>query len=131
MKSEGHGERVSASPYARKLAAEKGIDLSQVEGSGPNGRVLAHDVESYTPKQKAAPAPEKPAEKSQPQKEKPKPQPAAAAPSNPYTDIPVQENRAALANAVSTSKTTVPHYYLKSEVFTEKANEYFILYSND
>ena len=42
------GERIFASPLARKMAEEKGIDLSKVNGSGENGRVVKKDIESYT-----------------------------------------------------------------------------------
>jgi len=48
--------RVKASPLARRLAREKGIDLGQLRGSGPEGRIVAEDVETYTPEPEAAPA---------------------------------------------------------------------------
>jgi pyruvate dehydrogenase E2 component (dihydrolipoamide acetyltransferase) len=48
--------RVKASPLARRLAREKGIDLAELRGSGPEGRIVAEDVESYTPEREAAPA---------------------------------------------------------------------------
>ena len=51
------GERVFASPLAKKIALEKGVPLSKVKGSGPNGRILREDVEKYQPPAPAAPAP--------------------------------------------------------------------------
>ena len=49
--------RVKASPLARNIAREKGIDLSQVSGTGPNGRIVKSDVENFTPSAKPAPKP--------------------------------------------------------------------------
>src|SRR5690606_28175414 len=72
------GDRLKASPLARKLAEEKGIDISQVTGSGENGRIVKRDVDNFVPaKAEAAPAAKAPA-------------PAAAAPATPagsYEDI--------------------------------------------
>src|SRR5690606_37898851 len=50
------GSRVFVSPLARKMAEEKGINLSQVKGSGENGRIIKRDIENYTPEVSAAPA---------------------------------------------------------------------------
>ena len=112
----GNG-RVKASPYARKRAAELGVDLSGVRGSGPGGRIVAQDVEramaeGATQPAKTAPAP-------------PAPQPAqAAAPEvsagdDPYSDEEPSRLRRALARAMVESKTTVPHFYLTSDVDAE------------
>src|SRR5262249_6821024 len=58
------GERIKASPLARRIAAERGIDLRQVQGTGPGGRIIKENVESFSPQgqpAQAAPAPPAPA----------------------------------------------------------------------
>ncbi|XP_076024921.1 dihydrolipoyllysine-residue acetyltransferase component of pyruvate dehydrogenase complex, mitochondrial [Genypterus blacodes] len=104
--------RVFASPLAKKLAAEKGIDLAQVSGSGPDGRVTRKDLETFVPP-KAAPAaapaaaaPAAPAPLSAP--------PAAAA--GTYTDVPISNIRKVIAQRLMQSKQTIPHYYLSVDV---------------
>ncbi|XGW03933.1 hypothetical protein V3C99_015236 [Haemonchus contortus] len=90
--------RVSATPFAKKLASERGVDIGAVAGSGPGGRVLAADLSK-------APAPT--------------PFTVASAPSVPsadYTDIPLSNMRRTIAKRLTASKTTIPHYYLTSEI---------------
>src|SRR5829696_6277553 len=55
--ADGSGERVKASPLARRLAKDKGLDLSELQGSGPGGRIVKHDVEEAEAPSSAAPAP--------------------------------------------------------------------------
>ncbi|MBL8764337.1 MAG: 2-oxo acid dehydrogenase subunit E2 [Phycisphaerae bacterium] len=107
--SNGHGihdrDRVFASPLARKIAAERGIDLGAIEGSGPSGRIVRKDVE-------AAAASPKPAMAGK--------LPATAIPSPPIfgsADSPLTDRTVALSNMRRTiaarlveSKTTIPHY---------------------
>ncbi|XP_038052134.1 dihydrolipoyllysine-residue acetyltransferase component of pyruvate dehydrogenase complex, mitochondrial-like [Patiria miniata] len=95
------GQRVFASPLARKLAAERGINLMDVAGSGPGGRVRRTDIESYTPSAVAAPA-------------------LAAMPGAGFTDVPVGELRQFIANRVTQSKQTIPHYFLTVEINVEE-----------
>lgn len=101
-------KRVKASPLARRLAAEKGISLSSLQGSGPGGRVIAKDVENAQP---AAPA----ASSS-------KPAPAASAPTQPglsageVRKVPLSGMRRVIADRLLESKTTIPHFYLNIEV---------------
>lgn len=104
--------RVKASPLARKLAAEKGIDINQVAGSGDNGRIVKKDVDNFVPS--AAPAAKT----------------SAAAPSAPafvpagqegYTDTPLTQMRKVIAKRLSESKFTAPHFYLKIDVNMDKA----------
>ncbi|XP_019402664.1 PREDICTED: dihydrolipoyllysine-residue acetyltransferase component of pyruvate dehydrogenase complex, mitochondrial [Crocodylus porosus] len=104
------GGRVIASPLAKKLAEERGIDLAQVKGTGPDGRITKKDVESFVPP-KVAPAPEAVAA----------PTPAAvptvaAPPTGVFTDIPLSNVRRVIAQRLMQSKQTIPHYYLSIDV---------------
>jgi len=113
--SHAQGDRVIASPLARKVAREKGIDLSQVQGSGPNGRILVHDVETFTPRAATETKAEAPKAGAAGQKAVPQ-QPGATAQGNQYQDIPLTSVREIIAKRLLESKTTIPHYYLKIEV---------------
>jgi pyruvate dehydrogenase E2 component (dihydrolipoamide acetyltransferase) len=105
------GGRIFASPLAKKIAAEKGIDLSQIKGSGENGRIVKKDVENYTPTQKAAPA------KAEPSAEKA----STVMPFVPAGEERVEEKknsqmRKTIARRLAESKYAAPHYYLTIEV---------------
>ncbi|GAB3997137.1 pyruvate dehydrogenase complex dihydrolipoamide acetyltransferase [Spirosoma daeguense] len=114
--------RVKASPLAKAIAAEKGIDLGQVKGSGPEGRIVKSDVESFVPgsapaakpatSQPAAPPSQAPAATSAP---------AAPTPSGEYEDIPVSQMRKTIARRLSESLFTAPHFYLTMEINMDKA----------
>ncbi|XP_044312259.1 dihydrolipoyllysine-residue acetyltransferase component of pyruvate dehydrogenase complex, mitochondrial [Varanus komodoensis] len=109
-----HKERVVASPLAKKLAAEKGIDLAQVKGTGPEGRITKKDIESFVPS-RAAPVQPRAAEPAAPLA----PSPPAAAPGLPtgvFTDVPVSNIRKVIAQRLMQSKQTIPHYYLSVDV---------------
>ncbi|WP_298812170.1 pyruvate dehydrogenase complex dihydrolipoamide acetyltransferase [uncultured Sphingomonas sp.] len=116
------GDRVKASPLARRIAADKGLDLSQLQGSGPNGRIVKADVEQAKPG--AAPAPK--AEASQPAPSAAAasaPAPAAAAPQIP--DVPhettkLSNMRKTIARRLTESKQQVPHIYLTVDVRLDK-----------
>ena len=109
------GERIKASPLARRIAGQKGVDLSAVKGSGPNGRIVKADVEGFQPGA-AAPAAAAPAPVAAPVA------PAAAAPAaapsyGPPADVPFEEvnlsnMRKTIARRLQESKQTVPHFYL-------------------
>ncbi|XP_027590311.1 dihydrolipoyllysine-residue acetyltransferase component of pyruvate dehydrogenase complex, mitochondrial [Pipra filicauda] len=99
--------RILVSPLAKKLAAEKGIDLAQVKGTGPDGRITKKDVESFVPT-KAAPAPAPGAV--------PAAAAVAAAPEGTFTDIPISNIRRVIAQRLMQSKQTIPHYYLSIDV---------------
>ena len=113
--------RIIASPLAKKLAAEKGIDLKYVKGSADNGRIVKSDVDSYVPT--AAPASvvapaavAAPAEKAAP----------AVAPFNPgaaegFTDHANSQMRKVIAKRLGESKFSAPHFYLKMEVNMDNA----------
>ena len=114
-------ERIKASPLAKKLAADKGIDLSKVNGSGDNGRITKKDIDSYKPA--AAPAPVK---ESAPAK----PAPAEAAKAAPafiangqegFTDTPLTQMRKVIARRLGESKFSAPHFYLTMEINMDNA----------
>ncbi|KAF7697087.1 dihydrolipoyllysine-residue acetyltransferase component of pyruvate dehydrogenase complex, mitochondrial [Silurus meridionalis] len=103
--------RVFASPLAKKLAAEKGIDLTQVTGSGPDGKVTKKDIETFVPA-KAAPAPT-----AAPAAPTPARAPAVApVPTGTFTDIPISNIRRVIAQRLMQSKQTIPHYYLSVDI---------------
>jgi pyruvate dehydrogenase E2 component (dihydrolipoamide acetyltransferase) len=94
-------ERVKASPLARKVAAQSGVDLKLIHGSGPGGRIVRRDVEDA-----AASAPVA----------------AMASPAGAeYEDRPLSQIRAAIARRMPQSKAPVPHFYVTSEVAMDRA----------
>ncbi|HEX9859208.1 MAG TPA: 2-oxo acid dehydrogenase subunit E2, partial [Paracoccaceae bacterium] len=116
-----HGARVFASPLARRIAAEKGVDLTRVQGSGPHGRIVKADVEGASPMVAApaaavaAPAPS-----------------VAAAPAmatgpaaetvmkmfadRTYEEVPLDGMRKTIAARLTEAKQTIPHFYLRRDV---------------
>ncbi|ACI49963.1 pyruvate dehydrogenase complex dihydrolipoamide acetyltransferase [Gluconacetobacter diazotrophicus PA1 5] len=98
------GTRVFASPLARRIAAQKGIDLSGVKGSGPNGRIVRRDVESATAAPVAAPVPS------------PAPSAPAAAIEAPHTAVPNSTIRKVIARRLTEAKSTIPHFYVAMDV---------------
>jgi len=97
-----NSSRIKASPLARKIAVERGVDLSNLQGSGPGGRILAADV----PEKGAAPG-------------------RASAPAAPRIDVPCGDNdkkiplsgmRRTIAERLLASKTQIPHFYLTIEI---------------
>ncbi len=110
------GGRIFASPLAKKIAEEKGISLSNIKGSGDNGRIVKRDVENYQPSQIAAPVAEKTAEFAAP----------VAPISLPVGEESVEEvknstMRKVIAKRLGESKFTAPHYYLTIEVDMDNA----------
>lgn len=108
------GDRLKASPLAKKLAEEKGIDIKKVTGSGENGRIVKRDIDSFVP---SAASPEAPAPAATA-----KAAPAAApAPVGGYEDIPVSQMRKTIARRLSESLFTAPHFYVTMEINMDKA----------
>ncbi|MED6238033.1 hypothetical protein ATANTOWER_005338 [Ataeniobius toweri] len=110
--------RVFASPLAKKLAVEKGIDLAQVSGSGPDGRITRKDIESFVPPKVAptvAAAPSPAAARAAPT--------PSAAPAGTFTDIPISNIRKVIAQRLMLSKQTIPHYYLSVDVNMDQVLE--------
>lgn len=111
-----NGGRIYASPLVRKRARESGIDLSQVTGTGPGGRIVKKDLESFTPAAPAAPA----APASTPATPAPAPAYSQAATGEAgYTDRPHTGMRRAIARRLTESKTTVPHFYVTADCRVE------------
>lgn len=105
--SVAEGGRVKASPYARKLAAVKGLGLESMAGSGPGGRIVAADVQGASAAPTAAPSAKSAAPPAAPA--------AAAALGATYADIPHSQIRRVTAARLLESKQTIPHYYLTME----------------
>ncbi len=101
-----HNGRVFASPLAKKMAQEKGINLAQVSGSGENGRIIKRDIENFTPTAVQSSAPV-----------------AKFVPSGQedFDEIPNSNMRKAIAKNLAKSKFSAPHYYLNVEFDMENA----------
>ncbi len=112
--------RVKASPLARKVAGQAGVDLRLIQGSGPGGRIVRRDVEAAVAAPRSvAPAPAPPAQ-------------APAAPARPafvipprqdaeYEDLALSPIRAVIAKRMPLSKAPVPHFYVTAEVAMDRA----------
>jgi len=120
----GRDGRIKASPLARKVAAQSGVDLRVLQGTGPGGRIVRRDVESAAaaPRPAAAPA----AVAAAPARQ------AAPAPARPQFIIPPRAEaefedkalspmRAAIAKRMPLSKAPVPHFYVTSEASMDRA----------
>ncbi|HEX6429675.1 MAG TPA: pyruvate dehydrogenase complex dihydrolipoamide acetyltransferase [Niastella sp.] len=106
--------RVVASPLAKKLASEKGIDIAKVAGSGDGGRIIKRDIDNYVPAAGGGQAAEK---AGQPGKA-----PAVAGQVS-FEDVPVSQMRKVIAKRLSESKFTAPEFYLTMEINMDKAVE--------
>jgi pyruvate dehydrogenase E2 component (dihydrolipoamide acetyltransferase) len=114
------GDRVVASPYARKLAGQKGFTLGDIPGTGPGGRIIARDVESFTPsakpaaapasEAKAAPAATAPAAGKLPALE------ALGIPPGSYDVVPLDGMRKAIARRLTDSFRDIPHFPLSVDI---------------
>ncbi|MGZ8545070.1 MAG: pyruvate dehydrogenase complex dihydrolipoamide acetyltransferase [Flavisolibacter sp.] len=106
------GGRIKASPLAKKLAKEKGIDLNQVKGSGDNGRITKTDIDNFKPAAQATGGAQK--------------APAAAPVYQPageegYSDKEVSQMRKVIAKRLGESKFGAPHFYLTMEINMDQA----------
>jgi pyruvate dehydrogenase E2 component (dihydrolipoyllysine-residue acetyltransferase) len=111
--------RVKASPLARRIAAEKGLDLGVVAGTGPEGRVVARDLESaVAPVGVTVPRATVPS--SSPAYPPTRLPTAQGAPAPPYTDTPLSQIRKTIARRLAQSIGPVPTFYLTSEVDMER-----------
>jgi pyruvate dehydrogenase E2 component (dihydrolipoamide acetyltransferase) len=95
-------ERIKASPLAKKIAAEKGVELSSVSGTGPGGRIIKRDVESATPAPAAAA------------------RPFVARPTGEDRLVPASPMRKTIAKRLVEAKLTVPHFYLSAEATVDR-----------
>jgi pyruvate dehydrogenase E2 component (dihydrolipoamide acetyltransferase) len=105
------GGRVKASPLARSMAAQHKIDLSSVAGSGPGGRIIKRDIESWSGGARPAPA----------AAASPAARPAPAPSITPGTEIPLTNMRKTIAKRLSESKFTAPHFYVSIEIDMDNA----------
>ena len=112
------GGRVKASPLARRIASERGLDLGVVAGTGPEGRIVARDLETaptaIAARPGIAPSPTSPL---------PRVPSAQRAPAPPYTDVPLTQIRKTIARRLAQSIGPVPTFYLTTEVDMERVWE--------
>jgi pyruvate dehydrogenase E2 component (dihydrolipoamide acetyltransferase) len=97
-----HSARIFASPLARRLAAAKGVDLSRLTGSGPNGRIVKRDIEASV------------VQRSEPD------QPVTSVANHGYDEVVHSSMRKTIARRLVESKATVPHFYLEVECRMER-----------
>ena len=114
--STSDSSRIFASPLAKKMAEEKGINLSQVNGSGENGRIVKKDIENYTPS--AAAQSSAPVSKF------------VASGQEDFDEVPNSNMRKAIAKNLAKSKFTAPHYYLNVEFDMENAMAFRVQYNS-
>ena len=111
--------RLIVSPLAARMAAESGIDLRSLQGSGPGGRIVKKDIEAALSQPKAAPAAPK-----YPRAVEPAPfQPAQIATASAYRDEPATQIRQTIAKRLVTSLGPVPHFFLTTEIEMDRAAE--------
>ncbi len=108
----GNDQRVKASPLAKKLAADKGIDLSQINGSGDGGRITKKDIFNFVPGSTAVSTPNKVAATIAP---------VTIAQGEGHTDIPLTQMRKVIAKRLGESKFSAPHFYLTMEINMDNA----------
>jgi pyruvate dehydrogenase E2 component (dihydrolipoamide acetyltransferase) len=119
-------ERIDASPLARRMAEEAGIDIAQIRGTGPGGRVVKRDIEAFLAQSRGQP--------SQQPTPPVAPSPAAAAAPTPhdeaarleagapdYVEQELNMMRKTIARRMALSKTTAPHFYLTTEIDMARA----------
>src|SRR6266567_1647064 len=100
--------RVKASPLAKRIAKDAGVDLKLVQGSGPGGRVVKRDLDDSASLRTAHSAPRTPVE---------------SAPRTPFEDVPLTQIRKTIAKRLATSLGPIPHFFLTTEVDMERAAE--------
>lgn len=99
-------ERLKASPLAKKLAEEKGIDITQIQGSGENGRIVKKDIETFTPTASKASAVT-----------------VVSAGEESFHEVNVSQMRKTIASRLGESKFSAPHFYLTLEINMDKATQ--------
>src|SRR6266576_3104854 len=104
--------RVKASPLARRIAKDAGVDLKLVQGSGPGGRVIKRDVEGAPASSAPAAAPAAP-----------RPTYHAPRTAEPYEDVPLTQIRKTIAKRLAASIGPIPHFFLTTEIDMERAAE--------
>ena len=102
------GDRLKASPLAKKLAAEKGININDINGSGENGRIVKKDIETFTPATTTTAAPVAT---------------TVAAGTESFYEVNVSQMRKTIAARLGESKFSAPHFYLTLEINMDKATQ--------
>jgi pyruvate dehydrogenase E2 component (dihydrolipoamide acetyltransferase) len=115
---EENGERVKASPVARRLAEERGVDLRRVEGTGPGGRITREDVEAAAERGARPAAGTRP---SAPAAQTPARPQAPARPKEEVEVVELSRMQATVAMRLSQSKFSAPHFYVTSEIGMDDA----------
>ena len=108
--------RVKASPLARRIAKDAGVDLKLVQGSGPGGRVIKRDVEGGATQAQPVTTPT-------PSSRLPTPSSRLPTPGVPYEDVPLSQIRKTIAKRLAASIGPVPHFFLTTEIDMERAAE--------
>ncbi|MCO5327038.1 MAG: 2-oxo acid dehydrogenase subunit E2 [Solirubrobacterales bacterium] len=122
------GERIKASPIARRIAADRGVDLASLRGSGPGGRIIKRDVEE-APAGGSAPAATEPAATAETPAAPVKAAPTPGASEKPETArgtteaVELTKLQQTVARRMAESKATAPHFYLTTEVDMSRAVE--------
>jgi pyruvate dehydrogenase E2 component (dihydrolipoamide acetyltransferase) len=109
--------RMIVSPLAARMAAESGLDLRSVQGSGPGGRIIKRDIEAALSQPKAAPAPQRYPRAVESF------QPAQIAAASAYRDEPATQIRQTIAKRLVTSLGPVPHFFLTTDIEMDRAAE--------
>ena len=110
--------RIKASPLAKKLAEEKGVDLAKVSGSGDGGRIVKRDIEDYQPEAVQKKEPKEAGQTEQPEVKLPE-----IVAEESYEELKVSQMRKTIAKRLADSKFTAPHFYLTMEINMDKAME--------
>ena len=119
------GRRIKASPLARRIAQDHGVELAQVDGSGPEGRIVRRDVEAWIEEQEAAPDPTtEPSPESAPEPAVGE-EPTYAMPDEEaaFEREDISQMRKTIARRLAESKYSAPHYYLTVDIDVEQAVE--------
>ncbi len=112
--SDDDGDRIKASPLAKKMAEDLGYDISKIKGTGDHGRIIKRDVEEYEPSKEAA------TDKKQESRETAFEIPAVVGEEK-YEEVKVSQMRKTIAKRLAESKFTAPHFYLTMEINMDKA----------
>lgn len=119
VQTQTNNGRIKASPLAKRLAQEKGINISEVKGSGDGGRIIKRDVEDFVPVKAEQTKSAAPAQKSStPAVELPK-----IVGEESFEELRVSQMRKTIAKRLAESKFTAPHFYLTMEINMDKAIE--------
>jgi pyruvate dehydrogenase E2 component (dihydrolipoamide acetyltransferase) len=111
----GSNGRIKASPLAKKLAKDKGLDIGQIQGSGDHGRITKRDVENFKPSAQPAAGKDK-------KDAAPVSLPKVVGQES-FEEVPVSQMRKVIAKRLAESKFSAPHFYLTMEINMDKAIE--------